>query len=260
MTVSTMFDGVLHGLRDRTICLPKSCDVVICYDAAIEKDSHEIWGERTLIGLGGVFDEIMQRYPYLVGRCDIILNDYSTAKFFPTHFPETLFKLLRTKTGIALLQDLTQEPLIVPFRTDDQTVPTSDSFSDHYIVMLLNGQEIRVDGIQRHQKRFTAAQLLFRIQTLTRSVISRDAKMIYAGVLISADENLLETRPSGSRFHLVQRMGLHFVEQYSTYFQVDQQYPYAPYPVTHRMKDIATGVWLLRPWTSLELEAAAGVS
>jgi hypothetical protein len=243
---------MLIGIRDRTIHLPASCDVVICYDAAIETDGHERWGDRTLIGMGGYFDEMIQRYPYLVGRCDIVLNDYSTAKFFPTHFPETLFKLLRIKTGIALLQDLTRKPPIVPFRTVDETTPKTDSSSFHYEVMLMDGRNIRVDGISRHQKRFTAAQLLFRVQTLSQSVLSRDTRMIHAGVLIDADENLLGTRASGSRFHLVQRLGLHFIEQYSTYFQL-HQYPYTPYPVVHRMQAVTAGMWMLRPRTAMEL-------
>jgi hypothetical protein len=76
--------------------------------------------------------------------------------------------------------------------------------------------------------------------------------MIHAGVLIDADENLLGTRASGSRFHLVQRLGLHFIEQYSTYFQL-HQYPYTPYPVVHRMQAVTAGMWMLRPRTAMEL-------
>jgi hypothetical protein len=247
ITVSSMYDGMLLGIRDRVVNLPEACDVVICYDAAIEKNNHEVWGNRTLIGLGGQFAEIVEKYPYLAGRCDIVLNDYSTAKFFPAQFPATVFNLIRPRTGIALLQDLTRKPLIVPFRIDDQTEPAHDSFSDHYDVMLLDGRKIRVSGIPRHPIKFTAAQLLLRVQTLSQSTISRDVGMIQAGRRIRADENLIGTRLSGSLFHLVQKLGLHFVDEYSKYFQVHQQYPYTPYPVVHQKQDIATGVWLLQP-------------
>jgi len=245
ITVRTMYEGSIEGIRDRTTDLPESCDVVICHDRANKKNSFEKWGNRTLIGIGGYFNKIIQEHPYLVGCCDIILNDYSTSKFFPEHFPETLLQLLRTETGFALLQDLAQKPLIVPFRSEDMTFQTSDDnvACVYFIVVLMDGREIRLDGIYRFQKQFTVAQLLFRVQTLTRSVVSRDALMIYAGKLFSTDENLIDREP-GTRFNLVRKMGLHFVEQYSTYFQVLQSY--APYPVKHSKKDTAADVWMLR--------------
>jgi hypothetical protein len=255
ITVSTMYNGTMHGIRDRVVHLPEACDVVICYDIAIEKDDHEVWEGRTLIGLGGSFDRILQKYPYLVRGCDLVFNDYSTAKFFPSDFPAILFKLLRTETGVALLQDITCEPPIVPFRIGDRTEPTHESLPCHYEVRLMDGRTVRVSGISRKQKTFTAAQLLFRVQILSQSVLSRDTRLSYAGTLVGADEDLLGTRSSGSTFHLVTMMGTHFIDPYATYFQIHRQYPYAPYPVSHRVRERATDVWMLQPRTIMELES-----
>jgi hypothetical protein len=175
------------------------------------------------------------------------LNDYSTAKFFPDRFPATIFNLLRPKTGIALLQDLTNKPRIEPFRVEDRTEQAHDFSSGYYDVTLVDGREIRVSGIPRHPKMFTAAQLLLQVQTRSQTVISRDIHMIHAGRRVHADDNVFGSRLSGRRFHLVQTMGLHYVEQYLTYFHAYKQDPSLPYPVLHQKQAMATGVWFLQP-------------
>jgi hypothetical protein len=238
------------GIWDRDVRLPDSCDVVVCYDANIAKETSQQWGKMTLVGLGGRFEQITQLHPFLVGRCDFVLNDYSTAKFFPKDFPSILVTLLRPGTGVALLQDLSQRPPIIPFLPDDHTDLIDDgqlSSFHYYDVALLDGRVVRVSGVHARgrPKRFTMAQLLFRVQSMTNAQISRDARIIHAGKLVKSDQNLYQNHYFGRKFYLVAQAGQTFIEPYSEYFQTHRQYQYATYPVPHFITDNATGVWLL---------------
>jgi len=243
-----VFEGQVRGLEDRDLngdylfeqlLLTADGVVIICYDQENTSDPvirHPPAG-HTVIGLKGRFDQILHLFARLEGRCNIILNDYSTAKFFPASFPTLLSRLTTPDTGFALLQDIRRRGPVVPYTPDDMriVVPTKRT----YRVSLFNGATITVATSSSAY----LAQVLYQAQRLSGISIARDTVVVFAGRQILADDSLFHIA-TDSTLHLILRPSVHWIESYETLFDA---YQMTGYPIEHAAQPSPTGVWMLLP-------------
>jgi hypothetical protein len=250
MTVDTIPNDAIRGFieRDpngdhlfRVLNIDAKDVVIVCYDMlngptpSIRRQA----AGHTLLGLQGRFDQLIQKYPGLVGQCDLILNDYSTSKFFPDDFPNTIARLLTPVTGQALLRGLSRHIPYVDYEPRDKEICPSQKI---YNVTLLNGKVIPIHV--PHNVRL--AQVLYQVQLQSRTRVSSDAIVVFAGRRLLATDSLRHV-PTGSTLHIVVTLGQHFVDAYEKQFKVHQQSDYYHYPIIHEVEPKPTGVWLLYP-------------
>jgi hypothetical protein len=245
MTVETMYNGTIRGFIERDfngVHLFRELDmtadgvVIICYDTGNDRMPtirHAPAG-HVVIGLNGLFDTIVRNYPVLEGRCDIVLNDYSTAKFFRDNFHHVLSSLLTRETGFALLQDIVRRAPVLPYQCADMEISGEPR---DYNISLMNGRIIQVQSSVSAR----LAQVLYQAQIVSGTIISRNASVICSGRRITAEDMLYNVHID-STLSIVTPIGQHYIEPYEDIFNV---YPMTGYPIVHYARVTPTGVWML---------------
>jgi hypothetical protein len=214
--------------------------VIVCYDRgnAPTPSIRRNHAGHNVLGLQGGFHDIKKKYPFLIGHCDIILNDYSTSKFFPDAFPAILSRLLTPSTGYALLRGISRRPPYVDYPSEDKVLPNLEQVL--YNVRLQN----LLIPVRTSCAHVRLAQVLYQAQQQSGTNISYDAIVIYAGRRLRAADTLCHVPPD-STLHIVVTLGPHFIDPYEGRFYAHEQAVYDPYPIVHNAEPNPTGVWSL---------------
>jgi hypothetical protein len=227
----------LTGIKKRQFSLqypPGTC--IICCDTLESIHFTEAWNDHILFGLNVSFEDLLTDFPFLVGRCDLVLNDYSTSKFI--HAPNDIHRLV-SPTGTAILQGFDERPPHIPFHPEKPLCTTTGK----KIIINLMSEEHRhqIIYIPDDGSIITLSRILYNIDPN----LSRNIRMVSMGRYFQLNENInTDQIPSGCIFHQVLRMGRGFIDPYLQLFTY-VKHSQCEYPLSHPHRTGIEPIWYL---------------